>query len=488
MRVSSVFAALFLCASWASSQSPGGMAFDPYGAQPGVYWQPASGLNSPYGWEFHLGAQGGIDNNYLFIEMAAGLGLTTRLARADVLGIINDTQRWVVGDRIYDFDYFDDGVERFGRVEFSFTGPSLSFRLGNDWRIGLGTRFRAMGDARDVDTQLSFYTYDALPEGSRFTIQPGSAQGATWGEVNLNLAKRITTATGELGIGVNLKYIRPFSSARLLVEGETTITKINRGSVGLENSNVQVALTGDLLENDLGRFTGQGVGVDIGFTYSTGELIGPQDQPQLTFGVAVLDLGGMRFDETSEVHRFSADPNRVIVGDDYNFAESGLASLPDAIEQLNSDINQDGSTRGSLEGNGFTLGLPVRTALNVSYQLDEAVGFDGRLLINTPLGPNALRASQGFTANARYSKWWYGGSVSLSFHEFRQINLGLYLRVGPLYFGTDRLIGTVLSRDRLAAGDFYAGLRIHSFKPSERKSRKKRRKRGNSRYNECYQF
>ncbi|MEM1281157.1 MAG: DUF5723 family protein, partial [Cyanobacteria bacterium P01_H01_bin.152] len=379
------------------------MTFDPFGAQPGVYWQPASSLMSPYGWEFHLGIQGGIDNNYLFIENASGLSLATQLASADVLEISSEERQWVVGDRVYEYDYFDDGAERFGRVEFSVNGPSFNFRIGRDWRVGFGTRFRAVGDVENVDTQLSFYPYDALPEGSSINIQPGNAQGATWGEINLHLAKRFITNAGELGVGVNLKYIRPLSGARLLVAGETTITKINRGSVGLANSDIQAALSGDLIDNDLGRFTGQGIGVDLGVTYGTGDLIGPNDIPQLTFGLAVLDIGGMRFDGTSEIHRFAAQPNRVIDGENYEFEQDGLEALPTAIEQLNRDINQDGATRGSLEGNDFALGLPMRTALTISYQVDEAVGFDGRLMLNTPLGPNALRASQGVTANARFS-------------------------------------------------------------------------------------
>lgn len=484
MRIALAFSGLLAISCLLQAQAPAGALFDNYGTFPAAYQQPAAGLNSPYHWEVELGGQANFENNYVFIRWAAGFWLLNRVRSANVLGVVSGTQKWIVGSKVYDFDYFDDDASRFLRFEGSISGPAISFRLGANWRIGAFHRIRLVGDARDVDNQFSFDDYDQLPEGDRIQVQSSSLQGAAWQEAGLNLARSFATDGGQVGIGINARYINPLSGAQLITSGQTTVTKINRGSVGLEDADVQLGLSGDLLTNNPGAAPGYGWGLDVGFTYSHGYVSRGSNKPLWTFGAALLDIGQITFNNSAETHRFASEADRTLVGENYEFAGDGLEQLPQVLDQLNRDFYPASAPNSSLIGSSFQIGLPTRASLSFSYQATEELGFDARVLVGVPIMANSLRGGQVASVNMRYTKWWYGAGASLHLHEFQRPNLGLYVRVGPLYFGSDRVVDTLIGRSQLAAGDFYAGLRFHAFK--EKAVRNPKRSR--SRYNECYKF
>lgn len=484
MRIALAFLGLLAVSCLLQAQAPSGALFDNYGTFPAAYQQPAAGLNSPYHWEVELGGQANFENNYVFIRWAAGFWLLNRVRSANVLGVVSGTQKWIVGSKVYDFDYFDDDATRFLRFEGSISGPAISFRLGANWRIGAFHRIRLAGDARDIDNQFSFDNYDQLPEGDRIQVQASSLQGVAWQEAGLNLARSFATDGGQVGIGINARYINPLSGAQMITSGQTTVTKINRGSVGLEGADVQLGLSGDLLENNPGAAPGYGWGLDVGFTYSHGYVGRGSNKPLWTIGAALLDVGQITFNNSAETHRFASEADRSLIGENYEFAGEGLEQLPQVLDQLNRDFYPVSGPNSSLIGSGFQIGLPTRASLSFSYQATEEIGFDARVLVGVPLMANSIRGGQVASVNMRYTKWWYGFGTSLHLHEFQRPNLGLYVRVGPLYFGSDRVIDTFIGRSQLAAGDFYAGLRFHAFKEKVARSPKRSR----SRYNDCYEF
>ncbi|MEL7160290.1 MAG: hypothetical protein AAFN92_05995, partial [Bacteroidota bacterium] len=108
---------------------------------------------------------------------------------------------------------------------------------------------------------------------------------------------------------------------------------------------------------------------------------------------------------------------------------------------------------------------------------------------DVPWGKKRLTRGQDLVATAHYSRRWYGGGLSTSVVDWRYVNVGLQLRAGPVFFGTDQLFGTVLPTAQLRGAHFYFGLRVHNWKPPGTRSGRSPRSRGSgSKRVRCYEF
>ena len=88
----------------------------------------------------------------------------------------------------------------------------------------------------------------------------------------------------------------------------------------------------------------------------------------------------------------------------------------------------------------------------------------------------------------RYDHQWWGVALPVTYYAFDQLRVGLAVRVGPVFFGTDQL-GGFTGTPQLRGADFYAGIKLFPFWNSEGRdrSRPSRRPR-DGRDVPCYKF
>ncbi|MBC6995885.1 DUF5723 family protein [Neolewinella lacunae] len=465
-----------------------GWALDPHAGINGAMLQPASTVANPHDWDLNLAAFSlDVANNYAFFRQASGLGLLRDLRSTERVAI-DDTEFAVgIGSKTYQYDFPTHQRRIFARVAADVLGPALSVQLGEYTRVGVFTRLRAVASTRDLDPVLGYYAYEAQPRGIPIPAGTIYAAGAAWGEAGIHLARAIPLADGELRVGANLRRLFPAEGASLFnPEDGRLIRQENNDSLVVVNARTDLSLT-DGLRSSNANFTskGRGWGTDLGIQYAWG--YNPSGGYRYVLGLAVLDLGSLRFGGNAESHRFENQGEVLLIGDDYSFTTP--ESIDTALQQLSQVVY--GSPTQSLVGDAFTVGLPaalsLQFALRPVQEVQLALAYRGDL----PLREQQLSSGSSLTLAAHYSKWWYGGGLTAAWQDGAGFNVGFQLRGGPVFLGTDRLLGTVLPAARLQSGGFFLGLRIHDFGGKGRRGgggKSRGRSGGSSGRVKCYEF
>ncbi len=485
---------LLLLTFWGSPAAPKlaaqnlGWTLDPHAGINGAMLQPAGSVAYPHDWDLNLAAFSlDLANNYAFFRRASGLGLLRDLRSTERLAF--DDAEFVVGigSQTYRYDFPTHQRQIFARVAADVLGPALSVQLGANTRVGVFTRLRAVASTRDLDPVLGYYAYEAQPRGIPIPAGTIYAAGAAWGEAGIHLARAIPVGDGELRIGANLRKLFPAEGASLFnPEDGRLVRQENNDSLAVVNARADLALTDGLRSSNADvTSSGRGWGTDLGLQYAWG--YNASGGYRYVLGLSVLDLGSLRFTGNAESHRFENQGEVLLIGDDYSFTTP--ESIDTALQQLSRVVY--GSPSESLVGDAFAVGLPAALSLQFAFrpvqEVQLAVAYRGDL----PLREQQLSSGSSLTLAAHYSKWWYGGGLTAAWQDGAGFNVGFQLRGGPVFLGTDRLLGTVLPTARLHSGGFFLGLRIHDFGGNGKRGGGGKgvgRRGGSSGRVKCYEF
>lgn len=480
-RSTPLLAVLFLLSFPLTGQQGLGWLTDPHAGISGAFLQPAATSTTPYNWDLTLGAFGaGVRNNFVFLESAAGLPFLRQLASGQE-GVFSETEfSFTVGDQRYEYDFPTGEQSIYASLGAEVTGPSFSVQIGEYTRVGAFTRIRGLASTRSLDADLNYFPYDASPFGADIPINEAYAAAAVWGEVGLNLSRAFEVGNdGELRLGINPKYLVGIEGASANSRSIGAIRKLDGDSVIVNNLNGEIAFTNAFRQADGGNTTtaGSGFAVDLGVQYAWGATSG--SGYRYTLGVSLLDVGGITFSRGAQIHRYTNTGDILLDAEDYDFEEN---FTDEAVRQLSRDVFDGAET--SLERNEFMIDLPATLSAQFSFKPSDEVQFSAVYRGDVRVHQEQLSQGSQLLAAAHYSKWWYGAGITAGVHDWDNFNLGLQLRLGPVYFGTDELLGTFLTRKELSGGSFYFGLRVHDFGGGKR-SRKGKRGGGDVK---CYEF
>ncbi len=440
---------------------------DPNAGLGAAFFNPAATLSSPYNWELNILQVGGFFmNDYVHVEQASALRLLQSYRTGSSLDAEIQTNTWQVGPDRYRFDYNTNTKGHFGRGQLDVLGPGLSLRLGQHTQIGLVSRLRALASARAIDAEFSFYPYNALPFGSPVRLDATFGAAAIWTEVNLQIGQRFYTGSdGEIRLGASFKLLSPIDAVKAYTAGGSLVTKLDSNSLQLSQPVYDIGFTNGLRGTpDEGSSAGRGFAFDLGMQYAWESL--EDGTYRFLLGFALLDMGRLQINRTAELHRFSSSEQVLLLGDNYNF--NGQEDLDAALEQLNRDFFGGGSL--SLIDRQFFLPLPSTFSVQFAFQPIQGLQLTAAHIGDIPLNKQQFTLGQHSTLAAHFSRWWLGAGLSANLYNFRYFNLGGQFRLGPLFFGSDRLLGSLLKHPRLQGGDFVLGLRLHSFQAKGRKS------------------
>lgn len=479
--------ALMLTTTFASfSQDWYGTAYSNYGGVDNLYFNPANLARSPYLWHFRALSYGaGFANNYA--RWNAPLSIhdwaygNIPLSNQNVNGNLDFQQNWV--------QQIEGGKGNLVNLYSEFRLPAFMFNTlnGQGFAFGMRTRrgFQSVGfdsrflnvlrygtDSASAGGNPLFKGDDAVKYGQSFNIKDGAMHADAWDEFAFSYGgvlsenKRHILKGGITG-KINLGYGGfDFNTSNLKA------TLFNKDSMSLSGQlgygHTDIASTMDNLLGHYGPFSGQingmGLGLDLGFAYEhRTEQYKRKWCPwgknrtdyDFKFSAAITDIGrnwytDNEFKTFSNVKNFRIPAN---LGNNFDVAGKSPFGRADSL------LNAVSSTKTS---DKYYTSLP--TALNVTA--DWRLNRDWFLGVNYTQNLKAKDAKGLITPSSivvtpRYEKWWFelAAPVSLN-NNFTQFNVGAYLKLGPVYFGTNNIGGLLkgAADNPHKAGDFYVGM------------------------------
>ncbi len=479
--------ALLVCPFLLTAQMQVGWRTDSYAGINSALLNPALPGRTPYGWDINLGESSFfLANNYGYLENSS-ISSLIRLRNANDLEVyhrpdlpadLSPNQEVLVFDFYENNSYYAEHLTQ-------IMGPSFSFRVAPQTRVGLFTRWRTMAHSNNIDSDLGYYQWNSIPGNQNFTLEEGNIAVAAWGELGLNISQGVETETGNLLIGASVKRLWGQRAAYFAITRDFDLNKLSDFS-GLESLDFEIETGFSQNITDTEEYSnspGRGWGVDLGMLYQVDLGDGFY---RWEFGLALTDLGGMRFTE-SEQHRFTADNLATTLTDNYNnLTAETLAS--EAAQQLSQDIFGDGTA--SQIADEFTLGLPTSLSLQATYRFQEWAKVEAVYLTGIRVGDASLNRNSVLAIEPRVEHHWWSVAMPVSMYATDQVRLGLSARLGPVFVGTDQL-GSFFRQNQLDSGDFYIGLKLFPLGLGDGKNGKRRKgkgRRGKGRDVECYKF
>ena len=484
-RIALIFATLFLLSTTLLAQEQLGIRTDNYAGINSTLLNPAGHLTSPFQWDINLGEVSlFMDNNYAYFRNQS---VPRILRNRENLEFVNapqiDSDR-TPGENEIILDYFTNNRNRFAHFNTSILGPGFYVRLGSQHTIGAYVRGRAELSGRGISTNFSYYDYYNRPFSQDFPVDDFQATFMAWRETALNYMYQTSTAQGLLGIGVTAKFVQPYEAAFFKVNASTEMAKLPGNSIQANGLDLEYGYTTSNLETDNLQASpnGSGLAFDLGFVYT----IGDEDKYDWKIGASILDLGKATINQNAAFHQVAVDSSVVINSESYNTFEE----LSD-LERLARTFSQEtlGDSTASLQGDRFGVWLPTALSLQVDHAFADNIFINATLVQSIPFSARAVRRSDILAVSPRFEHRWFGATLPVVLHNWQNLRLGLSLKLGFLYLGTDNL-GSLLGQSELRGTDFYLALKVNPFalntsKRTRRDGRPIRGKKGNVK---CYDF
>lgn len=445
----------------ASAQNLLGLTTSPEGGIHRAYQNPAWLADSPHKFYFSLGAVGlNVNNNYVRYQAPYSL---LRL----VTGNVPAQYRQANGSLRFETDYTQeilDGKPKNGTLWAEFRGPAAQLSLGPRTVIGLSTRLRASGQIWGASEQLLAAIRASLASSAYYSIPSRnnafSVNTNVYGELAASLGHTLLESeTDKLMAGVTLKYLVGFTSGYFVNRGldYTVLPDPNvpdGGYLDISRINADFGFTSFLNNQNLtlsslvsGNAPGRGVGVDIGLAYVR-QL--DSESPTMRLGLALTDLGAVTY--SGESYDITQQKTR--------FLPSDFDNVRNTEQAVNIIREKLGVTEAQNRGK-FTSGLPTSLNLSADYALPTGAGL--QVALWQDLRSNSAVAAHQPTVLAivpRYDVKWGGVSVPLSLVN-GGAQVGLSLRAGPVWAGSDNLLGLIGTSNngiRPRGVDVYLGL------------------------------
>ncbi len=487
-----IFVFLALLSSSALAQNFLGISTGNASGTHGMYLNPASIADSRHKVYVNLGA--GllhVDNNY------ARWNAPFSLFNA-VLGRVPSTWKNKDGSVNFQPNNFReilDGKSKDGTVLAEFRGPSVLFTLGNYTVVALSTRVRATGQVTGANQEFLSLIRAGFNESNFWNVtnvdNRFNVNANLYGEIGASLGQVLTSLDSPhfLKAGFTAKYLSGFYSGHFINRGlnyrvSPDPNDPNRGLLLVEKLDAefgyvqQTPLDGGFT---LGKFLGSqvpghGWGFDAGLIYEyrpwideyrtpSGRYDVEEDKYRFRLGVALLDMGKIYYKGTNTVRGYSVQrTNKVVTEQDFNEV-SGSDELVAVLEKKLDLKPSEAKT-------AFNVGLPTTLSLNMDWRLGHEFYLNVTYLKNlhgatdiavrqpTVLAITPRLAAEGFLEL----------SLPLLFIN-NAFSPGVALRVGPVFVGTDNLLGVFGSVKTLApqGTDLYAGLVVPVLRSNKRR-------------------
>lgn len=448
-----------------------------YSGTYGIYTNPSSISDSKYKFYFNFWGRGvNFYNNYLSYNAPVKLNHWAN-NHPDMV------QYRDAGDKVmFGNDWLLENLNGKNK-QFSFTqdiwGPAIMFPVSRHWNLSVNTRQRSGMQMFGISEEAAVMAKNGIADGRTATINNKfSANILSMQELSFTLGGILAqNERNKLHGGATIKMIRGLGAAYL--KGDQLSIRGTGTNSALVNGNVDYAYTDHMsainpFNDPYGLFSltsrGAGAGFDLGlsYTYRSEPLKhrskwdcnrnDKKSDYDFKLSVALTDIGGVRFDRNSTRYNFGntlntpvAVPSTVLDG-----FHSPRGNAFDTIGK------QVFGTLGAAATSGFSTSLPA--AVNVQTDFRWSKNFYTALYWNQSLkgnGSAGLRSTSMLSIIPRFESRGFEFSMPLTLSEnYRNFYVGMYTRIGPVFFGSDNLGGllNVAASSNFTGADIYGGI------------------------------
>ncbi|TPG66755.1 DUF5723 family protein [Hymenobacter nivis] len=412
------------------------------------------------------------------------------------LDLPGPAREFINGTRTFRKEYLNEqggGGNKYGSMVGELRLPSLMLSLGPRQGLAFTNRVRAFAQVSNVRENLArlarYGLADAeglglanqLSEGNNFTLTTGA-----YHEFALSYARVLTANTSHFWkAGATVKYLVGLGGGYLRNAG-TDYQVLDNNVLELRDRDLSYGFT-DYKRYDEPGFSvgqlygsqrlGQGFGLDVGATYEWRpecdsyqyrmdgqEWTDPsRNKYRLRLGLALTDLGALSYNNEQYVQQAAVvGTNTVrISGDDFD----NVNSPSDVAPTLRRLVGL------SEEGHRFTSYLPATVRFTADYRLAShlyaGLLWTQNLLPTRTVGQRSL-SSLALTPRVEFSRVEVALPVILA-NNYRKLQVGAMLRLGPLIVGSDNL-GGLFGLTTTTGADLYLGLglALHKHKQKDK--------------------
>jgi len=414
-----------------------------YAGITGIHLQPASIADSRYRFDLALSSTSiGITNNYLGIDPYV-LSHPNLLQDLDFKGkYITHNNNGENKSMILSLkqDIFSFMISLSPKSAIAFT-PSVRTILNIDnLTETLATQLN------DLSNQTDYWGIKLRNENLNAQINAWVEYGFTYARVIADKEKHFLKA------GATLKINQGLGSAYLFMKDLNYEFK-NDSTISLYNSYTNYG-SSDNLENDFKyRFDANpSLSFDIGFVYEyrpqwlkykydmdgkTNLWRRDKDKYLFRIGFAASDLGSVRYQRNPQSRDFNADIH------DLNINDIEIASM----EDFNNYIDSTFLTETDLP-DSYKMSLPACFSMQADVRVFNGfyVNFTPYLALNrTADKANKVHYLTAYNIVPRFDKKWFGLSVPFQYNAYKQWNIGLGVRIGSIWIGSNDIFSVMAS-------------------------------------------
>ncbi len=355
---------------------------------------------------------------------------------------------------------FGLGVKGVSGFNFSGVNP----QLGNLLQQGRGAWDSAVGQTISQTSPFAFNT----EKYQEWYLSFGSYVGDADARKGIRALK--WGVTGKILVGMGAAHL---SASKLDVKYNGNNGFVINDIMATYNYTDQTSVSNTMIRPLGMKFdlmNGIGAGVDMGFMYEYrpgieakyNGISGCEREINRTyrwkFGASLTDVGFISY--TGSAYAVNAS-NANYTADSIFSIQQTYGGVPSNINQFD-QIGNAASTLGSLPESSFISYTPM--ALNMQWDYRFSKWHVGAYWIHNlkPLDMPGLRRASTLSFVPRYQteRFEYGFPVSFV-NDYSQMNVGAYLRVGPLVVGTNNLSGwsKYLGNTGTQSANFYIGFR-----------------------------
>ncbi|HUM45300.1 MAG TPA: DUF5723 family protein [Chitinophagales bacterium] len=440
-----------------------------YAGTIGTQLNPSSFVGSKLTFDINLLSGGSsFDNTYLYIPKDD----LTFFGFGNIVDIVKDKDfltRWDPNDpnAPQSFTFSAEGI-----------GPSFMINFAKRHSIGFTTGGKTFITARNIAAHVAENAYQELRDetlyNTEWTTDNMQLNILSWAEYGLNYEAIIyQNSRHRVKGGVTLKVVDGFGGG-YLKNADLTYTVVSPDTILFGPTSFDYGRTDFNSFDPIKKYKdlkhGGGFGWDIGFTYEwlrdSSEWTYEMDQQKwadpdknnykLRIGASLIDMGTIKFNETANTYHL----------------ETENAVYPEwRGEHYESNIDFDktlsyifyGDSSASFQSDNFKMALPGAISLQIDWNAYRNFFVNATIIkgFNHNSDQGIVRPDI-YSLTPRYEHKWFEVAVPLSieYYGHTKARLGLALRAGPVFVGTDE-IGSLLAINDMEGADVYAGIKVN---------------------------
>ncbi len=461
----------FLALTSLRAQSFYGLNISNFQGVHGMYINPSSIADSRYKLHVNLTALGtSFYNDYLSLELPFTL---TQLIRGTVPASAKNSSGQIQWDDSWMVEQLN-GKPKNVAYNLEWRGPSAMVSLSKRLAVGAGLRTRLGINLNNVDEQLARTlrrgidtTYQqALSGDNSFNLNMNSFQeiSGTMALVLINKKSRYLKVGGTVKalFGIGSLYLNN-KGLELDVRNLDSL-RINRMDMelGYSNSAFIQNLSKGILSSSLPKpdMNGFGIGYDLGATMEWRpeftEAMQGKNRYLLRLGVSLLDMGGIKYKKNVTSYSVSRS-TPLLFNEDSAFSAAFQQGVEQGLDWMKGYAQRNLNYKE--QQNSFRVNMPSTLSVQLDYNLFRSF-YLGMLWNQSFVSRSSVnfRRPSGIVVMPRFESRLFEISVPVSLNnDYTDAGLGAFLRLGPVFFGTDNLF-TSFKKTGFNGFNFYFGM------------------------------